>query len=192
MVEPVGRQATARGDVLRRTIAASRERGRRFRIIFAAASVAIPCVLTVVARAPPIVLWNASASTPRGLYRVFFGRKVRRGDIVIVALREPYRTLAARRGYLPLGVPLVKRVAAVPGDRICSGGATVNVDGKASLVRMARDTHGRALPVWSGCADLRAGEYLLIGESPWSFDGRYFGVTKASEIIGRATLLWHA
>jgi type IV secretory pathway protease TraF len=27
-------------------------------------------------------------------------------------------------------------------------------------------------------------------DSPQSFDGRYFGVTRANEILGRAELLW--
>jgi type IV secretory pathway protease TraF len=39
--------------------------------------------------------------------------------------------------------------------------------------------------------DLGEGElFLLTGESSDSFDGRYFGVSKQSDIIGKATLLW--
>lgn len=139
-----------------------------------------------------LLLWNVSASTPRGLYRVFPGGKIHRGDSVISSLQEPYRSLAARRGYLPLGVPLVKRVAAGPGDRICARGAGVLIDGRLAAVRKKVDTEGRKLPAWSGCIDLHDGEYLLFGDSSASFDGRYFGLTRSQQIIGRAVLLWNA
>ena len=192
MAEPVGIPATACGDALRRIIEARRRRWRRLRIAAAAVFAAVPCAATVVVSPPPLVLWNVSASTPRGLYRVLPGGELHRGDSVIASLAEPYRTLAARRGYLPRGVPLVKRVAAIPGDRICARGAAISIDGKVAAVRKEVDARGRKVPAWSGCADLRNGEYLLLGESPWSFDGRYTGLTKGSEIIGRAVFLWRA
>jgi conjugative transfer signal peptidase TraF len=185
-------QATSCGDALRRTIEVREKRGRRRRIAVVAAFAVVPCAAIIALRPPPLLLWNASASTPRGLYRVFPGGEVHRGDSVIAVLREPYRTLAARRGYLPRGVPLVKQVAAMPGDRICARGSRISIDGEAAVVRKTLDADGRELPRWSGCNALRAGEYLLLGESPWSFDGRYVGPTKASEIIGRAVLLWRA
>jgi conjugative transfer signal peptidase TraF len=181
--------ATACGEALRRIIAARQERVRRWRVAAATVFAVVPCAATL-GMGQPLFLWNASGSTPRGLYRVFPGSEVHRGDSVIAALREPYRTLAAKRGYLPLGVLLVKRVAAIPGDRICFRGPTISIDGKAAAIRKTLDARGQRLPAWSGCADLRAGEYLLFGESPWSFDGRYFGATRKSEIIGRAVLLW--
>ena len=184
--------ATACGEVLRRIIEARRQRRRRLRIAAAAALAAVPCAATVAVNPRPLFLWNVSASAPRGLYRVFPGGKIRRGDSVIAALAEPYRTLAARRGYLPRGVPLVKRVAAIPGDRICAAGAAIGIDGKVAAVRRALDARGRRLPAWTGCADLRAGQYLLLGESSWSFDGRYIGPTRATDIVGRAVLLWRA
>ena len=190
MAELAGLPATACGDALRATIEVRRRRLRRLRIAAAAASAAVPCAATVAVSPPPLLLWNASGSTPRGLYRVFPGARIDRGDSAIASLPEPYRTLAARRGYLPPGVPLVKRVAAIGGDRICARGATISIDGKTAAVRKGLDARGRTLPAWSGCVDLRAGEYLLLGDSPWSFDGRYLGPTRRPEIIGRAVLLW--
>jgi conjugative transfer signal peptidase TraF len=180
---------TACGEVLRRIISRRRE-SARLRIAAAAIIAAVPCVGTIATKPPTLLVWNASASTPRGLYRVYPGDGFRTGDSVIAALAEPYRSLAARRGYVPRGVPLVKEVAAVPGDRICARALTVSVRGKPVALRRAADALGRRLPEWNGCDDLGRGEYLLLGESPWSFDGRYFGVTRRGDIIGRAVLLW--
>jgi conjugative transfer signal peptidase TraF len=192
MAELARLPATSCGEALRAIIATRRERMRRVRIAVAAAIVAVPCVATLTVRPPTLLLWNGSASTPRGLYRVYPGAALHRGDIVVARLADPYRRIAARRGYLPLGVPLVKRIAAVPGDRVCAQGAILSLNGRMAALRESLDALGRALPVWSVCRDLGASEYLLLGESPWSFDGRYFGATDKREIIGRAVLLWRA
>jgi len=83
------------------------------------------------------------------------------------------RTLAATRHYIPLNVPLVKRVAAAPGDRVCARGTLIRVNGHAVVRRLARDGAGRAMPWWNGCRTL--GEdalFLLMTDSPASFDGR--------------------
>jgi type IV secretory pathway protease TraF len=47
------------------------------------------------------------------------------------------------------------------------------------------------MPRWQGCIRLRSGQYfLLMTDSPASFDGRYFGISTASDIIGPAWLIW--
>jgi type IV secretory pathway protease TraF len=100
------------------------------------------------------------------------------------------RSLAAKRGYLPRGIPAVKRIVAASGDRICANRSMVLVNGLAMGRRLALDPHGRAMPRWTGCRRLRDGEYLLMTDNPLSFDGRYFGLTHEEELIGRATLIW--
>jgi type IV secretory pathway protease TraF len=47
------------------------------------------------------------------------------------------------------------------------------------------------MPWWSGCRRLERGElFLLSPAGPLAFDGRYFGVTRPLELIGKAHLLW--
>ena len=48
---------------------------------------------------------------------------------------------------------------------------------------------GEPLPSWQGCTSLNEGQVFLPGDTAGSYDGRYFGVTRANEIIGRAELL---
>ena len=55
----------------------------------------------------------------------------------------------------------------------------------------ARDRLGRPLPTWSGCRTLRSGELFVMNPAaPDSFDGRYFGVLRMADVIGRATPVW--
>lgn len=138
----------------------------------------------------PRLLWNASASAPIGLYSVRPGAWLDRGDMAVARLPERYRQLAADRRYLPLEVPLVKRVAAYGGDKVCAVGNQIFVNGRHAAERQVRDPKGRPMPKWSGCIRLHGREVFLLMDNPASFDGRYFGPTKGADIIGKARLLW--
>jgi conjugative transfer signal peptidase TraF len=147
--------------------------------------------LTIALPPVPRLVWNASASAPVGLYAVSPGAALQRGDMVIAWLPAQARQLAARRHYLPSNVPLVKRVVGMAGDRICAVDRVVTLNGRPVAIRRAADAEGRDLPAWQGCIRLRPGMvFLLMTETPNSFDGRYFGATLAQDIIGKATPLW--
>ena len=138
----------------------------------------------------PRLVWNASASVSIGFYWRVAGTPSR-GDMVLA--RAPFwaRRLAAERRYLPLNVPLLKRVAVVAGDVVGASGDAISIDGRVVAHRLAADRMDRPLPRWEGCETLGAGEFfLLMADVPDSFDGRYFGVTQRGDIIGRLVPLW--
>ena len=166
-------------------------RRRRF-MRWAAGVGVLGCVLglTIIAPPSPWLVWNVSASAPLGLYRVSNIGDLARGDMVIARVPMRWRTWAARRHYIPANVPLVKRVAALPGDLICAAARSLWVNGKLVVERRMVDGAGRAMPSWSGCVRLQPGEYLLLMDSPSSFDGRYFGVSAKADLVGKAVLLW--
>jgi conjugative transfer signal peptidase TraF len=138
----------------------------------------------------PRLVWNASASAPTGFYWRVAGRPSR-GDLVLARAPLWARRLAAERHYLPIEVPIAKRVAAVEGDVVCASGDAIFIDGRLVAHRLSSDRMGRPLPQWEGCETLGAGEFfLLMGDVPESFDGRYFGVTERRDIIGRLVPLW--
>jgi conjugative transfer signal peptidase TraF len=139
----------------------------------------------------PVLVWNASASSPTGLYYVGDLRGVAPGNMVVAWPPDEARRLGAQRRYLPLNVPLVKRVAAVAGDRICAVGEAITINGRVETQRRTADGAGRPMPWWGGCENLREGDLFLLAPGvPDSFDGRYFGITRAPEVIGSARLLW--
>src|SRR3546814_16297253 len=100
----------------------------------------------------------------------------------------PYTTLF--RSYLPRVVPLMKHVAALPGQRVCRNGTAITVDGIAMGDALDHDRRGRPLPIWTGCRLVAAGELFLMN---WqvrdSLDGRYFGPLPAHPVIGPTTPL---
>lgn len=146
--------------------------------------------LTLAAPIRPLLVWNATPSAPVGLYAISAPHDVARGDMVIARLSPPWRALADARRYVPASVPLVKRVAAQPGDTVCARGNAIFIDGNLRARRRLFDGHGLLMPWWQGCTTLREGMVLLLNDNPASFDGRYLGPTKRGDIVGRAHLLW--
>ena len=189
MAETDAYPPNACGEHLRRLVARRRRRRRVIAIVVATLAIIVPVLATLAWRMRPMLVWNVSASMRRGLYAIIRA-PLRRNDIAVARLPAGAAQLAASRHYLPIGIPVVKRAAALGGDRICGKGGLVSINGKVAVMRRASDAYGRALPQWFGCRTLGRTEYLLLGDSPSSFDGRYFGPTKAYEIIGRGTLLW--
>jgi len=144
----------------------------------------------ILADPTPRLIWNASASTPRGLYRLSPGAMPNLRDWVVVQPPADIRTLAAERHYLPANVPLVKRVAAVAGQHVCGNGVHLLVDGFPVARQRTHDPSGRALPRWRGCRRLGSGEFLVLGETADSFDSRYFGPVRGEALLGKAVMLW--
>ena len=126
-----------------------------------------------------------------GFYVVSSPNDLGVGDMAIAWPPKAVRHLASNRRYLPAGVPLVKRIAAVSGERICADRTRVFIDGDKVAQRLISDPSARPMPWWSGCHILRSGEiFLLSARNPYAFDGRYFGTTNLKDIIGRGRLLW--
>lgn len=162
----------------------------RFAILLTGTCAISALLLPVLARPAPRLVWNLSASVPVGLYAAHRSAP-RRGDLVAAHAPQRIARLMAERGYLPRGVPMLKQVAAVPGQRICRTGTKVSVDGIVVAQARLTDRAGRPLPRWSGCRTLRAGElFLLNPASVDSFDGRYFGPVCARAIIAVLKPVW--
>ena len=140
---------------------------------------------------PPVhLVYNASPSVPLGWYLLVPTRRLSVGMFVIAHLPAAAARLAARRGYLPLTVPVVKRIAAGPGELVCERSRVLSIDGRPVARALREDAQLRPLPAWSGCVNLARGEYLLLGLVADSYDSRYFGPVLRRAILGRALPLW--
>lgn len=136
-------------------------------------------------------IWNASESVPTGLYLVRPTARPAVTQLVVVEPPEPLATFLAEGGYLPRGIPLLKRVLALHGQTVCRDQLTITVDKISVGEARARDRRGRPLPIWQGCHVIADGEVFLMNwQSADSLDGRYFGALPTSAIIGRAEPLW--
>ncbi len=136
-------------------------------------------------------MWNASASAPIGLYEIEPAGDLDVDDMVAVMPPKPLADFMVERGYIGRGVPLLKRVMALPGQEVCRIGRGITVDGAPLDNALDRDRIGRVLPVWQGCRRVASGELFLMNPDVRdSFDGRYFGPLPARTVIGKATPLY--
>lgn len=151
---------------------------------------ALSCLGMAAHRATAMALVNESPSVPRGLYVRFIGAAATRGDMVALPQPEAGRPYLAGLG-MPVDVLLLKRAAAAEGDRVCRVGDVVDIGSLTVSVR-PRDRRGVPLPQWRDCRRLGPGELFLLGDTPSSFDSRYFGPVHVSDLEGvfRETLTW--
>jgi conjugative transfer signal peptidase TraF len=139
----------------------------------------------------PRLVWNATASTPIGLYELRSADRLNALQLVAVRPPEPIASFLADGGFLPKNVLLLKHVLALPGQTVCRTGAIVTVDGVDVGEARDRDHFGRSLPRWSGCRTVRPDEVFLMNPTVQdSLDGRYFGPFPAASIVARAVPIW--
>lgn len=171
-------------------MSASLDDGSRRWKALGVAILGLSCLGLAAHRAPALALVNESPSVPRGLYVREVGWGVARGSMVAVPQPAAVRPYLATLGVRP-DVRLLKRAAGVGGDRVCRVDDRIEISGRSVPV-LLRDRRGAALPQWRGCRRLGPGELFLLGDTPGSFDSRYFGPVRVSELDGvfRETLTW--
>ena len=143
-------------------------------------AVATAAVITGLALWTGLVV-NASPSLKVGFYRKT-NLPVTRGAFIL--FRAPAE---ASEGRPYAREPLIKVAAGMEGDRVSIGpeGVTVNGLPLRNSKPLAQDSHGKPMPSLKlSNYVLKSGEVLPMSDyNPWSFDGRYFGPVRQSDVI---------
>lgn len=140
--------------------------------------------LATAGGARPLLLWNRTASEPEGLYVSGAGSVSVGALIAFPAPSAAFPYADGHMGYLRR-VPILKHVAAVSGDRVCTANDRLEINGRVRAPILRQDRRGTALPRWDGCRRLRDGEVFVFSDRiPNSFDSRYFGLVNRAEIVG--------
>jgi conjugative transfer signal peptidase TraF len=156
---------------------------RRAAVLTSLASAAIVAALASN-RLHPLVLLNTTPSEPLGLYTATL-EPIRVG--AIVAFRAPAAAFpyADRKLSYLHRTPMLKAVAAGPGDRVCTTSDRLVINGEDRAPIASLDGEGRALPRWMGCRRLSPDELFVFSiRVPNSFDSRYFGPVRRDAVVG--------
>lgn len=90
------------------------------------------------------------------------------------------------------GTTVAKLVAAVPGDRVTVNAHGISINDKfwGPLNEKVMAKTGKSAGSVSTSYTVKSGELLVLGDLPRSYDGRYWGTIKSSQLIGPAWRLW--
>ena len=137
---------------------------------------------------------NLTPSEPLGLWRIeALQRPVETGDLVFICppVTASFEE-ARRRGYLRSGLcsggfaPLIKSVAALPGQRVDIG-ASVSVDGRPVPSSIVRKSDGDGRPITPFAGGIVPPAHLFLQSSfASSYDSRYFGPVPDTGLLGLA------
>jgi type IV secretory pathway protease TraF len=123
---------------------------------------------------------NLSPSVPRGVYRLAsISPPLARGTLVVLPVPAAVRPWHSR------WAPLLKPVAAVAGDEVCTWEAGLWVQGQW-YGPVYQEAGGAPLPRLRGCLRLEPGEVFLASQAPRSLDGRYFCPTPVAALTAQA------
>lgn len=158
------------------------------------AALCAPTFMPLPAHERVFIAYNPTDSVPRGWYsvsRIDSRTSLHVGSMVLARLPASAAAFAGQRGYLPSGVPILKRVGAVPPQPVCVREQFVLIDGVVAATTRTHDGARRPLQVWQECRPLASGELFLLSDTnPASFDSRYFGPIAVSDVLGVARPLW--
>lgn len=164
-------------------------------LVLAGTGIGVMALCAPVAMHLPVeVIYNPSDSVPRGWYHVGAiadTSSLHVGSIVLARLPADAAAMAAQRGYLPAGLPILKRIGAMAPQRVCIRSHVVRIDGEVAATARRYDGVHRPLQAWTQCRCLTEDELFLLSDTnPASFDSRYFGPILKSAVLGVARPMW--
>ncbi|MGC6499866.1 MAG: S26 family signal peptidase [Henriciella sp.] len=163
----------------------------RWRSVVIGGIASLTCLSALVWKPQERLFWNRTESAPAGLYWLS-DDPFTHGRWVVVSARSEAADWAQTHGLIGKDWPMIKQIAGVSGDEICRHGTTISINDIVVAKVLTASHSGLKLPVWQGCQMLNDGEVFLLNSHPRSLDGRYFGVTKTSDLEGVAILLFES
>ncbi len=136
------------------------------------------------------ITYQSTPSMPEGYYLTYKVKSIQRENNVIFMPNQKTEKFIIQHGWLPEGIPLLKRVIGIPGDKLCIKHHMVYINNKRVAVAKLKDNKGEALPIFTYCGEIQPDYYFVQGiSSPNSFDSRYYGLIKREQIISKAVKL---
>ena len=166
-------------------------RQRRIRIALVCTLLsALSLVSATSNRTARLVLWNDTPSEPTGLY-IRTAAEPKLGEMAAFMAPSPAMAYVAQHLSLLQHRPILKVLAAGPGAVVCTTSGRLVIDGRETGRVAAHDRHGHLLPAWRGCRRLGAGEWFAYsGRTPNSFDSRYYGPIRSTQVMAIYAPLW--
>jgi conjugative transfer signal peptidase TraF len=162
-------------------------------VVMGIAAILVTLAVTVWKRFGPTILINETPSEPVGFYRLIQHPEshYRRGMFVVFPVPPKLRELVYGRHWLRSGIPLLKEILGLQGDRVCIYANRFEINRHFVGPVFAVDREGHSLPQQPGCFEIQPGYFFAASQYfERSFDGRYFGPLPLAILTGEARPLW--
>jgi conjugative transfer signal peptidase TraF len=162
-------------------------------VVMGAAAILVSITLLLWRQWGPKLLINETASEPFGIYRLVRHEEsdYRRGMFVVFPVPRDLRAVVYGRHWMRNGIPFLKELLGVEGDRVCVFADRLEINTHAIGPVFERDSTGQSLPQQRGCFIVQPGYFFAASHYlDKSFDGRYFGALPVSQIQGEARPVW--
>ena len=162
-------------------------------LVMAIAAVLIPMTTLAWEVVGPTILINETRSEPVGFYRLVAHtpEDYRRGMYVVFPVPQNVRELVYGRHWMRNGIPFLKELIGLEGDRICIFRDRLEVNGRTVGPVFAVDSVGLPLPQHPGCFLVPEGSFFAASQYlDKSFDGRFFGALPLGILQGEARPVW--
>jgi conjugative transfer signal peptidase TraF len=135
---------------------------------------------------PTFFFINTTDSMPKGIYRRV-KTNIQNGDIVVIDLPQEIKTKYANLEPVIRKKPLLKRVISIGGDDVCRHGNDVIIGANAVFPIKKNIRNIFPFSQERVCKTLATDEFFAASFNENSFDSRYFGPLKSSQIITKVT-----
>ncbi len=137
---------------------------------------------------------NVTESLPRGVYVRVPKFELNRGDYVVYEPSEEIKKLIRENGWGEGEQKFLKQVGGVKGDEyeVDKVHQIFLINGKYAGQVFKTDNAGHKMPQLEGKNTVKEGEILPTGTNLRSFDGRYTGAIRISEVKAKVVpvILW--
>jgi conjugative transfer signal peptidase TraF len=162
--------------------------------VMSIAAVLVSMAVMIFKHFGPTLLINETRSEPLGFYRLVRHSNLsdyRRGMYVVFPVPPELQALVYGRGWLKNGIPFLKELLGVAGDKVCVWKDRLEINQRYVGPVFQFDGEHHALPQHLGCFAVPHGYFFAASEYfEKSFDGRYFGSLPLTLLSGEARPLW--
>lgn len=139
-----------------------------------------------------VFVFNATPSMPEGIYYLRQVTKWQKDMAVIFRLPHHLDEFASHTSWLKPNGWLIKRVGALEGDRVCIENGVLRINDERIGKAHKTDREGLPLPQLSMCQQVPPGYFFPLGIGEQSFDGRYIGMIRQTDVRGEGILILSA
>jgi type IV secretory pathway protease TraF len=110
---------------------------------------------------------------------------------VVFPVPAEFRDLVYGRHWMRNGIPCLKEVLGLEGDRVCIFTDRLEINERLTGPVFSVDSSGNPLPQHRGCFIVPTGYFFAASRHfAKRFDGRYFGPLPLKVVTGEARPLW--